>query len=254
MKFARSLDCDTVDCLRGKPVKALMDASSGGLGYGPVHGTRVLPLSPAQALAAGGFRHVPVIQGTTRDEHQTFQAGYEGATGRPTGKADYDQGLIDYFGPNADKVKARYPLNDVPGAVLAKLWTDYSWSCTALRADRMLTRQTPTYMYEFADENAPWFTAAAMPSFKTGAVHAGELQYLFPGVYDSRPLPHAQQGLADQMIKYWTRFAHTGDPNSAGSPTWPRDSMLSLAPGDIRPVDFAAEHQCGFWDSLEQSR
>ncbi|TCO55980.1 hypothetical protein [Actinocrispum wychmicini] len=30
-------------------------------------------------------------------------------------------------------------------------------------------------------------------------------------------------------------------------------STLSLAPGDIKPVDFAAEHQCGFWDALEQS-
>nr|WP_042187562.1 carboxylesterase family protein [Kibdelosporangium sp. MJ126-NF4]CEL18190.1 putative carboxylesterase type B [Kibdelosporangium sp. MJ126-NF4]CTQ90580.1 putative carboxylesterase type B [Kibdelosporangium sp. MJ126-NF4] len=254
VKFARSLDCDTVDCLRGKPVKSLMDASSGGQGYGPVYGTRVLPLSPAQALAVGAFRHVPVIQGTTKDEHQTFQAGYEEGVGRPTGKQDYDQGLIDHFGPNADKVKARYPLDDGPGAVLAKIWTDYSWSCTALRTERMLTRRTPTYTYEFADENAPWFADADKPSFPIGAHHAGELQYLFPGVYNSKPLPKAQQDLADQMIRYWTRFAHTGDPNGPGSPTWSRDSTLSLAPGNIKPVDFAAEHQCGFWDSLEQSR
>ena len=250
--LAKALGCATVDCLRGKPEQALMDASFGGEGFGPVYGTPVLPLSPAEALATGAFRRVPVIQGTTKDDHQTFQAGREFTVGRPTSEQDYDQGLIDYFGPDADKVKARYPLDDVPGAVLAKLWTDYSWSCTALRTDRMLAPQTPTYAYEFADEGAPWFADAPKPSFTTGAYHASELQYLFPGAYDSKPLPTADQALADQMIRYWTRFAHTGDPNGPGSPTWSRGSVLSLAPGAIRPVDLADEHQCWFWDSLER--
>jgi para-nitrobenzyl esterase len=253
-KFATRLGCDTVACLRGQPVSALLEASDGGQGYGPVYGTDVLPLSPEQALATGAFHKVPVIQGTTRDEHQTFQAAIEEFGNGPTTKDDYDNDLKAFFGDKAAEVKARYPLNDTPGAVMAKIWTDYSWSCTALRADKMLTRQTPTYAYEFADEKAPWFADAKIPSFTTGAYHASELQYLFPGVYGSTKLPAAQQNLADQMIRYWTRFAHTGNPNGPGSPEWARNTVLSLAPGEIRPVDFAAAHHCGFWDSLEQSR
>jgi para-nitrobenzyl esterase len=248
-KLAADLGCSTVSCLRDKPVADLLAASGGGQGYGPVSGTRVLPLSPAQALATGQFQKVPVIQGTTRDEHQTFQAAIEGFMERPTNAEDYENDLTGFFGADASAIKARYPLASAPGAVMSKIWTDYSWSCTALQTSKMLARQTQTYAYEFADSNAPWFAGTASPSFPTGAYHASELQYLFPGVYSTGVLPAPQQKLADQMIKYWTRFAHTGTPNGPGSPSWSRSEVLSLAPGAIKPVDFAAEHQCGFWST-----
>lgn len=82
-KLAAGLGCDTaadvVKCLRAKPVSALQEASSGGQGFGPVYGGGLLPLSPLQALATGAVGKVPVIQGTTRDEHQTFQTAIEGS-------------------------------------------------------------------------------------------------------------------------------------------------------------------------------
>jgi para-nitrobenzyl esterase len=257
LKLAAGLGCDTVDCLKTKSVADLEAASSGGNGYGPVYGGGgVLPISPEQALATGHFNKVPVIQGTTRDEHQTFQAAIEGFMGHPTTKDDYDNDLTGFFGADkAAKIKAKYPLGDVPGATMSSIWTDYSWSCTALRADKMLAPRTPTYAYEFADEKAPWFADAGKPSFATGAYHASELQYLFPGVYGSGNLPAAQQKLADQMIKYWSRFAYTGNPNGPGSPEWSRSTgsnVLSMAPGRIKPVDFGAEHNCGFWNGFER--
>jgi para-nitrobenzyl esterase len=38
------------------------------------------------------------------------------------------------------------------------------------------------------------------------------------------------------MIKYWTSFAKTGDPNAQGLPVWPAfattaEAILNLAPG-----------------------
>ena len=105
------------------------------------------------------------------------------------------------------------------------------------------------YAYEFADENAP--ALFPVPNFPMGAFHAAELQYLFPlGTALSEP----QQRLSAQMVGYWTAFAHTSRPTTAGGPAWPRFqpssvAVLSLAPGPagIHPVNLAAEHQCRFW-------
>jgi para-nitrobenzyl esterase len=61
--------------------------------------------------------------------------------------------------------------------------------------------------------------------------------------------------MAATMIRYWTTFARTGNPNQSGTPHWARatptsTAQLQLVPGAIQPVDFATEHQCQFWNSL----
>jgi para-nitrobenzyl esterase len=62
------------------------------------------------------------------------------------------------------------------------------------------------------------------------------------------------------MIAYWGAFVRTGVPSAPGSPGWPRYAagrpgrgrLLSLRPGDATRViagsEFAAEHQCSFWN------
>jgi para-nitrobenzyl esterase len=56
-----------------------------------------------------------------------------------------------------------------------------------------------------------------------GARHAGEIEYVF-GQLDSANAPWqpADRKLSAAMMKYWTNFARTGNPNGPGVPKWPR--------------------------------
>jgi para-nitrobenzyl esterase len=266
MTVAAKLGCadpaSAAACLRAKPVSALLDASDGGQGFGPAIGGGVLPVSPATALATGRFNRVPVIQGTTRDEHRMFVAAVELLSGHQVTDAEYPTELAGFFGrEKAARVLARYPLRAYGSASLAlsAVWTDYTWGCTALGTDRLLSRYVPTYAYEFDDQNAPWAAATPAPSFPTGAFHSGEVQYLFDDEQFPGPRTDAQRRLSDQLIRYWARFARTGSPNGGGTPDWARfdggaGRVQALAPGSggIRPVDLGREHQCGFWQSLDR--
>jgi para-nitrobenzyl esterase len=256
--LAADLGCADAACLRRASVATLLDKSFGGQGYGPAYGGGFLPVSPAQAIASGRFANVPVIHGTTRDEHRLFVAAIEDMSDHVTTASDYSAEIESVLGAHdAARVLAEYPLSDFasPSVALATVWTDRAWACPALRTDEGFARKVPTFAFEFADENAPWASDVAKPDFPTGAFHAAELQYVFEDAQFPGPVTAAQRKLSDQMIGYWSAFAHSGDPNSAGAPRWNRfqpatGAVQSLAPGRIGPIDLGAEHRCGFWSTI----
>jgi para-nitrobenzyl esterase len=71
------------------------------------------------------------------------------------------------------------------------------------------------------------------------------------------PFTPDQLDLSDAMITYWTNFAKTGNPNSAGQPAWPAYSAAAdefqsfVPPTPATEADFATEHLCtSVWDLL----
>ncbi len=211
-------------------------------------GSAVVPLSPAKAMKAGLFHHVPVISGNNHDEAAPWLAAFGEIM-------DYPRLVPDMVGKEqAAKVLREYPLDryDSAAAAWTAVTTDRIWSCTQVATDQQAARKVPVYAYEFADKQLP----LAQPG--QGAVHAAELPYLFKlGGYDW-PLSETQQRLSNQMIDYWTSFARTGDPNGPDRPHWAPTNAhtvtgLSLAPTDqtgIQPVSLTAEHHCKFWAGI----
>ncbi|RSM89635.1 carboxylesterase family protein [Kibdelosporangium aridum] len=244
--LATQLGCADVACLRALPASAFTAIDRGLTPV--VTGNRVLPVEPVDALRSGQFNRVPVIWGNTRDEGRLAAATIP----EPF---DYADLLKQAYGDKAAKVAAEYTPEKFGSARLAygAVLTDRVWACTQLADDRLLSRKTTTYSYEFADRTAPvgFFADLIPPGFPPGAFHSSELAYLFDIV--PFELNAEQRKLSQQMITYWTRFAATGNPNAHGLPTWPKYQhgiTQSLAPNDIKQVNAYQDHNCAFWAAL----
>ncbi|WP_228539504.1 carboxylesterase/lipase family protein [Nocardia sp. XZ_19_385] len=245
------------DCLRTKSATELLAAAGGGHDdYRPVIDGDLLPLAPREAFATGRFNKVPVLLGSNRDEVRGQLGGMEAIPGAaPLTADDYAQQVRAKFGAHADQVLSTYPVADFgsPSAALAAVLTDHGYSVPTLDTLALLAAQVPTYAYEFAEQQTPYFPGISRPSFPVGANHMHELPYLFTVDYMERA---TQQDLSDSMIAYWTRFARTAIPDGDARPAWPsfddRRYVQSLASGHdgIRGTDFAADHHYEFWKSL----
>ncbi len=247
--YAERLGCEDLACLRALPVARILAVPQIMNAFQVyAYGNDVLPEPPPEAIREGRFHRVPVLAGATRDEHRIFVGMSYDAAGRPVTARQYGELVRAAFGDDAGRVMRRYPLTSYrsPGQAWAAVLTDRMWARGTHEQNTLLARHVPVYGYEFADRGAPMFLPLKT-DFDWGAFHASDLPYLFPE--RNAPLAPAQRRLADQMAGYWTNFARTGSPNGPGLPSWPPLSRgtQSLAPGLVRPIDYAAEHRLDFW-------
>lgn len=73
--FEKDLGCDTAACMRSKTVAQVLASQGRAFGrynLGPVHGTKIVPMSPQVAFESGQIIKVPVLQGVTASEGRFF--------------------------------------------------------------------------------------------------------------------------------------------------------------------------------------
>lgn len=246
--YAKQLGCADLACLRALPVERILAIPQiMNVFQVYAYGNDVLPDSPPEAIRAGRFHRMPVLAGATRDEHRIFVGMNYDAAGKPLTERQYGTLLREAFGRDAPRVKRQYAAHRSPSQAWAAVLTDRMWARGTHEQNTLLAEHAPVYGYEFADRRAPMFLPLET-DFDWGAYHAGDLPYLFPE--KAARLAPAQRELAGQMTAYWTNFARTGSPNGPGLPAWPQvaEGTQSLAPGSIKPIDYAAEHRLGFWN------
>lgn len=248
------------DCLRSLPADRLqaplMYARFGTERLsGPVAGTEALPENSFVAITGGKAARVPVMIGTTHDEHTLF-AALQALRGRSFDAASYPELLAEAFGPHGPAVATLYPPDRYGGNVAlaySAAVTAAEYACVADRMADALADQ-PVYAYEFGDRDAPAPEPLREAPFPVGAAHSLELRYLFD-VGGAPPLDPAQQRLSEQMVDYWAGFVATGSPGS----DWPEltsgpaGERMWLEPDANRVItNFEQKHHCAFWAGLRR--
>ena len=262
--FAAAVGCrnDTLRCLRGLPVRTILDHQQEVVGataanffvLDAVTGS----VAPTEAFSSGSFSRVPVMSGLTSDEQGYFLP--EGSTGHPLAAADYADWARMTGGSRAAQITARYPISRYGSPSLAEIAAAQDGKrCVVLKLDQLLARFVPVFAYEFADRSAPSYFSQR--SYPMNAYHTAELQYLFPLFRGARGTAHAlnpsQELLARQMIRWWSAFARGGAPGAPGPP-WLAFRAEGRAVWVIGAADAARQddiessyaNACDFWDSL----
>jgi para-nitrobenzyl esterase len=288
--FVNALKCTTLACLQAAPISAVLAAEL-PLGWVNSVGPNVptLPETPQQAFQNGDFHKVPVIQGTNLDEGRLFIPLVNGVVTNSNYASVVAALFAAYPNPPLATIERHYPIANyskdgpaaAPGEAVAAIVTDSLFACTARTADQLLSQYVPVWAYEFKDTNAP--ELFNLPTaFPYGAAHASELQFLFnPNAFfpnidyqvptDPFPLSPDEQHLSRDMVRYWTNFVATLDPNRsrmewkpnlAGwggeryEDFWRRydstsDDVQALTTPHPHPeFGFGDEHQCSLWQRL----
>lgn len=258
-------------CLRKAPVDALVSAEAtpiatiidGKLLTGPI----------TDALKAGEYNRVPVINGTNHDEGNLIAGFMFDLSGAPLAAKEYKKALqsIGSFIPRVGFTDAAIPAiaktydpakYKVPGLAAAQVITDGVIACPAYESNRIMAKYSPTFEYEMADTDARSIVAPPI-SFPYRAGHFSELQYLFNlssiTLKGTPEMTDAQKALGKQMRAYWANFARTGNPSGKGAPAWPRFEEAKAGPvqslnkpQSLSVTNFATQHQCDFWASVER--
>ena len=188
-----------------------------------------------ETFAEGRQQRVPFLTGWNADEGTTF------VPPGPLDPAAFDARLVARFGAEASAARTLYPANDPQQARTSAmaLVGDDLFASGVWRAACDQAHVAPTFVYHYAhpqpfEAGQRW--READDAADLGAFHSAEYPYVFgtTGVL-TRPWGEADRRMTALMQAQWLRFAHTGDPNGPGLPTWPRfdddrATVMRLAP------------------------
>lgn len=253
--FASEAGCSEADpfpCLRGKTAELLISTDRRRdpthFMWRPVSGTSPLPRTPLAVMRGNEWRTLPLIIGTTSDEFMTL---LRLVLKKPVvSLEDYDVAVLDRLHVRKEEIESLhrlYPAENYmsSASVLAVTLRDAHFRCPAraLSAGAATSESAPVWRFLYTHK----FDHGKLAPF--GAGHGFELHLLFHNMDD---FSADEETLSGEMIRYWSRFAATGDPNGGSDRDWPKYGAKHEFLRLDTPISISADIEdapCNFWNS-----
>ncbi|XP_072048627.1 cholinesterase-like [Amphiura filiformis] len=249
---------------------------------------------PRTSAKNNNFKKCPLIHGFNKDEASVFILysfpSYLNSSETPyVSKKRFDRELTalltaygryinDLIEQGLTQVYLDWSKVDDPAADYYEDWkniaTDYWYSCPAIFEARLhaMAAVHDVYLYFFTHVPSVTFYASPVVQPKwLGATHGEELQFVFGYPFEPsshlefHKYPEEEMTLSLRIMKYWTNFAKTGNPNkeSFSSPpynddtAWPAFSLPELQYKELavnlKTGRGLKADECHFWNEhLEQ--
>lgn len=246
----RALDSSTIHGLTG-------GLTSGVLEWAPTIDGVVVVEDPRLSVAQGKVQNKPILVGFNLDEGTLFN-------GAPLqlNETEYVSWLSDYVGQYATAAAQLYPPSKFKSAwwALSTALRDAVFLCASQNdaSDIIATTgNTQIYMYFYTHLLELIKIVDMFKKVPLGVCHGSEVIAVFRQTLAL--LTEGERLMSDMMVRYWTRFAVTGDPNGGTDTTWApfseNDSVLqidatssaanmTLLEGGLFP------EQCTYWRSV----
>ena len=246
---------DVAACLRRVPVSTFLTAAGGAIG--PNVDGFVVPTEPQDALTAGTFSHIPVVEGSNLDEGTYFIAQFINTIGHDLTLNNANAILVNAFGKtNAAAIATEYALgqNAAPGQTLSSILTDEFFSCPAHSLRKTLQYQVPVIEYEFSQPDPVYdYPVPRVSSIVDGDAHTTELAYFFGHDGRGNSLSGTHRWLSESMIEGLGMFARYGltpwSFSGSGDKAQSATVIELKSPIDISS-NFSGRHRCDFWRAL----
>jgi para-nitrobenzyl esterase len=270
-KFADKAGCttgtnsDVAACLRKLTPEQIIKLGPAPASY-YIQDGKTITKPPYESFKDGSFNHVTIMTGLVADEQSFFLPELQGGSRAPITESDVQAYVASFGKDHIDDIMASYPASAYASPSLHEIAiAEGNKACTARNFDQIWSQYVPVHAYLFDQEDTPNYLPEA--SYPTRAFHTSELLYIFPlfkgGQGTAHTLTKAQEKLADEMVRYWTNFAWTGNPNGAQAGPWKPYSteadnvMVLKAPKSTmangygkQRYTFNRHNDCAVWDKV----
>ncbi|XP_072048623.1 acetylcholinesterase-like [Amphiura filiformis] len=209
--------------------------------------------APLTSIKNSNFKKCPLIHGFNKDEGTLYIAGSElgrqylnSSTAPCVSRETFDKELSAFLTISdiykndlvEDSIRQQYinwSVADDPEADYFDAWNyyagDVAFACPATMETRAhaMAGEHDVYQYYFTHVPSVSYLKNEFGTGWWGAGHIEELPFVFgypfypPDAFEFNEYPEEEMSLSKHVMKYWTNFAKTGNPNKESEASLPYD-------------------------------